>query len=218
MKENFTMTNIYDNDGYSERTIMEESEITLAVETWLKEASFQDTIIKEGAFMTGQSFGNRVCVEIDTRDGEISGSTSSQSQYNNDDSFKIALVSIQELQGDDADICEGNEMAVEITKEKFLTVLDEFDLEDLLERKLIKETETGMLKMTWWNILSEVEISAEIYVEELMGQEWETWKEDYARWSMEDIGSNWEDEITEYYRNLWEQREQEKIEEEYYRG
>ena len=217
MKENFTMTNIHDNDGYSERTIMEESEIMTAVETWLKENSFQDAIINEGAFMTGQSFGNRVGIEINTRDGEISGSTSYQNQYNNDDSFKISLVSIQELQADDADICEGDEMAVEITKEKFLTVLDEFDLEDLLERKLIKETETGMLKMTWWNILSEVEISAEIFVEKLMGQEWETWKEDYARWSMEDIGSNWEDEITEYYRNLREQREQEKIEKEYYK-
>ena len=215
MEENFTIKNIHD-DGYSER-IMEESEITLAVETWLKEASFQDTIIKEGAFMTGQSFGNRVCVEIDTRDGNISGTTSSQNQYNNDDSFKIALVSIPELQADDADVCEGDEMAVEITEKKFLEVLDAEDLEYSLDNGRVIRTEKGLLRFSWWEISTEVEISAETFVEDFMKQDWAEWKENYARWSMEGLREGWVDNIEEYYRILRDQREQKKIEEEYYK-
>jgi hypothetical protein len=193
---------------------MEESEITLAVETWLKETSFQDTIIKEGTFMTGQSFGNLVAVQIDTRDGAISGTTLYQNQYNNHDSFMVNLISVPEIQADDADICEGNEMFVEITKEKFLEVLETFDLEYSLENGRVVKTDDGLLRFSWWEISTEVEISAETFVENFMEQDWEEWKENYARWSMEDLGKNWEDNVTEYYRGLREQREQEKIEEE----
>ena len=200
MKENFTMTNIHD-DGYSER-IMEESEITLAVETWLKEASFQDTIIKEGTFMTGQSFGNLVAVQIDTRDGAISGTTLYQNQYNNHDSFMVNLISVPEIQADDADICEGNEMFVEITKEKFLEVLDTFDLEYSLENGRVVKTDDGLLRFSWWEISTEVEISAEDFVEIFMGQVWSEWKENYAHWSMENIGNGWVDHIEEYYTEL----------------
>ena len=202
MKEQFLVKNIHDNDGHTERTIMEESEITLAVETWLKENSFEETMIKEGVFMTGQSFGNRVAVQIDTRDGAISGTTLYQNQYNNYDSFMVDLISIPELQAYDSDICEGDEMFVEITEEKFLEVLDTFDLESSLENGRVVKTDDGLLRFSWWEISTEVEISAEDFVEIFMGQVWSEWKENYAHWSMENIGNGWVDHIEEYYTEL----------------
>jgi len=217
MKENFTMTNIHDNDGYSERTIMEESEITLAVETWLKENSFEDAIMKEGIFMTGQSFGNLVAVQIDTRDGAISGTTLYQNQYNNHDSFMVNLISVPEIQADDSEICDGDEMFVEITEKKFLEVLDAEDLEYSLDNGRVIRTEKGLLRFSWWEISTEVEISAETFVEDFMKQDWAEWKENYARWSMEGLREEWVDNIEEYYRILRDQREQKKIEEEYYK-
>jgi len=181
------------------------------VETWLEENSFLDALKKEDLIRTGQSYGNNVVVRIDTRNGEIAGSTTYQNTYQDTDSFWITLASHPEIEMDDNAICEGAEMTASVSKEKLLEIIDEEQIEEALENNLIFK-KNGNFKISWWEVEDAFSITAEDFIINFLEEDWEEWKDDYLEYYCgENVGADWIEKIKEFYADL----EKQKTEREY---
>ena len=204
-KESLKVRDIYDSEGHTECVIMEESEIKKAVEKWLENNSFSDLLKKEGVFRYSQSFGNRVEVEIDTRTGEISSHLQEQNQGRFSDSFYLTLVSTQEIEKDESNVCEGDDMIVEIAPEQIIANAKLFscsitDIEDIESELESEKLENGKYKMSWWG--NQDNIDAEDFVTHFMQDDWSEWLDNYANYMLEDVGSDWEEKVTEHYSQI----------------
>lgn len=202
-KENFEVKCIHDRDSLSGKTIMEEFEIKEIVEKWLLKNSFADLMKENGIFRNSQSFGNRIEVYIDTRDGEVRCSTVKQNTMSRYDSFYITLASIAEVDEDENHICEGDEMTVKATADEITeTISHKNEIDELVVEKL----ENAKFEISWWQNSDYIE--AEDFVEKLMNESWEDWVNNYVDYILEDVEhQGWEESIAEYYNQLREERE-----------
>lgn len=206
-KENFKVRELYDRDGYTETTIMEESEVIEAVEKWLQNNDFQSLILKHGFNRYDQTFGRTQAVTVDVRDGKIFHTENTPNQFSPVDSFYIDLVTVPEYDADDTSICEGAEMTATLTTQQIINLVECVDEEEDIEYYLaIEKIEDGKYEINWWD--NAAEISAEKWVEEIMKEKWDEWVSDYEAYLLEDIGDNWENNIREYYDGLREQQNQ----------
>jgi len=195
-KENLTVTALHDRDGHSRTTIMEESEIIKAVESWLENNSFEQVLKEKGIYRWSQSYGNYNEIVVDARTGEISHNYSQQNTYGSNDSFFITLVSIQEQDKDDDYICEGAEMVVEATEQE---IIDATEFQNNIDELEVEKLENGKYRIDWWENKDYIE--AEKFVQKLIGEEWEDWVDNYTDYLLEDIElvNTWQEQVEEYY-------------------
>lgn len=199
-KENLKVQNLYDREGTSEQTIPEEKEMIKIVESWGDGNDFKALLKKEGIFRNSQTFGNKVELELDTRNNEISAYTQVQNNTRFSESFFIPLVSFEEIDFSDHQCCEGDDMIAEVSGEFLIENIDAINNVDDIEEYLETEKlENGNYKISWWG--NEEYVEAEEFVEKFMNEKWSDWTETYENWLLEDVTINYS-AITEYYQEI----------------
>lgn len=200
-KENFKVRNIYDREGFSEATIMEESEIYAAVEKWLEDNTFQEIIKDNGFSRYDQTFGRTQCVSIDTRDGGITHRTHTPNETWASEPFYIDLVIVGEYDPEDQHICEGADMVAELTVDQLIKIAEYVDHEEDIEIYLEAEKlDSGKHEVRWWDNCHE--IPAEKWVTHIEKEDWDEWVSTYEDHLLEDIHHDWEDKVAEHYQEL----------------
>ena len=188
---------------HTEVEVLGKKEIIKIIEKWEEDNDPQEMLKKAGIFQTRQTFGCGVCIEIDTRDGEISVGYSTPGTYGSCDSFRIDLWSITEQEFSDHDCVEGADMDATLTREEIEDMLDCPENFEHLEL----EKSGGKFKIDWYENTDYIE--AEVFVEKALKEDWAEWVDRYSDWLLEDVRLDHE-AITEFYQNSEEIEEFDK--------
>lgn len=172
--------------------------IVKKVEEQLEEKSYKEYLAEEGVFMWDQTFGREAIVYFDPYEGDIKTRTTTPNNYIPNDN-SIIIAKIQLLEKNESDICEGADMSTK----NIQLVVDSFDIEfDDINDYIFDN------QLDWFDIGSQFNISAEDWVEKIMGENWCDWEKNYVEWALEDLQEgimvdnelkDWQDQLKQYY-------------------
>jgi hypothetical protein len=203
--EAFKVRCIHDREGHTEQVIIEEAEAVKAVEKWLENDDFASALYAEGVYQAGQSHGNRVEVQLDTRAGIIITCTEYPNQYNDADSFFISLVSVNEIEIASEEDFLGDEYTLSLPRHEIETLIDHRYFDELVEEYELKEN-NGWYQIRFDQAHDEG-VDLDDWLEHCM-EDPDVYYRAYAVGALEGQGDDWKDQITAFYEDLRNQRDQ----------